>query len=87
MVLPYQLQMSAWTYVFRKKFAVPKSAHFPDTSISHKMDAKLDIGLPTHRLIALKVRQNALLSNGACSKVPRMGKIHVVSVAEMTDQE
>jgi hypothetical protein len=54
--------------------------------MSHKIHAKLLIGLPIHLLIAFTVRQNALLSNGACSIVPRMGSTHVVIVADISAQ-
>ena len=50
--------------------------------MSHKMHARLLIGLPTHLLIALIVLQNALLSNGACKSAPKIGNTQVVSVAD-----
>lgn len=51
---------------------------------SHNMAAKLLMGLPIHLLHAFSVLQKALLSNGACSSVPKIGNIHVVNVADMT---
>jgi hypothetical protein len=44
---------------------VPKSAHFPLTSMFHSIYAKLHIGDPSQRHEAFIVRQKALLSNGA----------------------
>ena len=58
------------------------SAHFPLMPISHSIEARLLIGLPIHRLQALTVLQKVLLSNGACSNAPKIGRIHVVKVAE-----
>ena len=49
------------------------------------MNDKLHIGLPTHRFIALTVLQKLLLSNGACSNVPRIGRIQFAIVADVVD--
>ncbi len=61
-------------------------AHFPLISIFQRIRARLDMGLPTHRLIALLVLQNALLSKGAWSRVPTIGRTQVVIVAAVVDQ-
>ena len=57
-------------------------AAFADTLIFHSTYDSDAIGDPTQRAIASKVRLVALLSKGACSKVPITGRIHVVIVLD-----
>lgn len=49
-------------------------AHLPVTLMFHKRYDKLDIGLPTHRNRKRILSQFLLLSYGACSKSPMIGR-------------
>lgn len=57
-------------------------AHLPVALIFQRVYDSDAIGLPSHRASALKVRQNSLLSYGACSRRPMTGNTHVVIVAD-----
>lgn len=58
------------------------NAALADTLIFHRTYEMEAIGEPAHRAIARKVRLVALLSNGACRRVPTTGKIQVVMVLD-----
>lgn len=57
-------------------------AHLLVTLIFQKMYDSDATGLPVHRAKAHNVRENSLLSNGACSNRPITGSTQVVIVAE-----
>jgi len=62
------------------------NAAFAETLMFHSTYDSDAIGEPTHRVMASRVRHAALLSKGACSSVPMMGRIQVVMTPDISAQ-